>query len=42
MGLILKDDLHDQFGTWPLAYIPYGGQISERLPRLGGPSAAVF
>jgi hypothetical protein len=19
------DSLHDDFGTWPLAYIPYGG-----------------
>ena len=25
MGLIFKDDLHNEFGTWPLAYIPYGG-----------------
>jgi alpha-beta hydrolase superfamily lysophospholipase len=25
MGLIFKDDLHDEFGTWPLAYIAYGG-----------------
>ena len=25
MGLIFKDDLLDEFGTWPLAYMPYGG-----------------
>ena len=25
MGLLFKDDLHDEFGRWPLAYIPYGG-----------------
>src|SRR5580698_3623370 len=25
MGLIFKDRLHEDFGTWPLAYIPYGG-----------------
>lgn len=25
MGLIFKQDLHDEFGSWPLAYIRYGG-----------------
>jgi alpha-beta hydrolase superfamily lysophospholipase len=25
MGLIFKSDFHDEFGTAPLAYIPYGG-----------------
>ena len=25
MGLLFKDEIHDEFGTWPLAYIPYGG-----------------
>ncbi|MFC4171726.1 alpha/beta hydrolase family protein [Microvirga sp. GCM10011540] len=25
MGLAFKNDLHDEFGTWPIAYIPYGG-----------------
>ena len=25
MGLLFKDDLHDEFGTWPLGYIPTGG-----------------
>jgi dienelactone hydrolase len=25
MGPIFKNDLHDEFGLWPAAYIPYGG-----------------
>ncbi|MGX1099326.1 alpha/beta hydrolase family protein [Amorphus sp. MBR-141] len=25
MGLLFRDDLHDEFGTWPLGYIPTGG-----------------
>jgi dienelactone hydrolase len=25
VGLLFKDQLHDEFGTWPLAYSPYGG-----------------
>jgi pimeloyl-ACP methyl ester carboxylesterase len=25
MGLIFKDDQHDEFGRWALAYSPYGG-----------------
>ena len=25
MGLIFKDQFHDEFGTLPLGYIPYGG-----------------
>ncbi len=25
MGKLFADDFHDEFGTWPLAYIPYGG-----------------
>ena len=25
MGLLFKDDLLDEFGLWPIAYIPYGG-----------------
>ncbi|WP_395710221.1 hypothetical protein [Reyranella sp.] len=30
MGLIFKDDLHDRFGTWPLAYSRYsGGELGE-------------
>jgi hypothetical protein len=25
MALLFEDDFHDEFGTWPLAYSPYGG-----------------
>ncbi len=25
MGLLFKNDFHNEFGAWPLAYIPYGG-----------------
>jgi Alpha/beta hydrolase family len=25
LGVLFADDFHDEFGTWPLAYIPYGG-----------------
>lgn len=25
MGLLFRDDLHNDFGTWALGYIPYGG-----------------
>jgi hypothetical protein len=25
MGILFADNFHDEFGTWPLAYIPYGG-----------------
>jgi alpha-beta hydrolase superfamily lysophospholipase len=25
MALLFEDDFHDEFGTWPLAYTPYGG-----------------
>jgi hypothetical protein len=30
MGLIFQDDFHDEFGTWPLAYVRYGGATSAR------------
>ncbi len=23
--MLFQDELHNEFGTWPLAYIPYGG-----------------
>ncbi len=39
MGLLFKDDLLDDFGTWPLGYIPYGGpdfgQIAEVAKAVG-------
>lgn len=22
---LFRDELHENFGTWPVAYIPYGG-----------------
>lgn len=25
MSMLFKNELHEDFGTWPLAYIPYGG-----------------
>jgi hypothetical protein len=25
LGTLFKDELHEDFGTWPIAYIPYGG-----------------
>lgn len=25
MASLFKDELHEEFGTWPIAYIPYGG-----------------
>jgi hypothetical protein len=25
MGLLFNNEFHDEFGTWPIAYIPYGG-----------------
>jgi pimeloyl-ACP methyl ester carboxylesterase len=25
MGLFFESDFHDEFGSWPLAYVPYGG-----------------
>ena len=31
MGLIFKADLHDEFGTWPIAYIPYGGADFDEI-----------
>jgi pimeloyl-ACP methyl ester carboxylesterase len=35
MGLIFKDQLHDEFGTWPLAYIPYGGADFGEIAAVG-------
>jgi alpha-beta hydrolase superfamily lysophospholipase len=37
--MFFKDPLHDDFGTWPLAYIPYGGADVgeiEAIARLVG------
>ncbi len=35
MGLLFKDDLHDEFGTWPLGYIPYGGADFGEVRAVG-------
>ncbi len=35
MGLLFKDQLHDEFGTWPLAYIPYGGADFGEVQAVG-------
>ena len=35
MGLIFKDPLHDEFGTLPLAYIPYGGADFGEVAAVG-------
>jgi alpha-beta hydrolase superfamily lysophospholipase len=35
MGLIFNDALHDQFGSWPLAYIPYGGADFGEIAAIG-------
>jgi hypothetical protein len=32
VGLVFKDDFHDEFGTWPIAYIPYGGADLGEVP----------
>ncbi len=32
MGRFFKNDLHDDFGTWPLGYTAYGGvDVGELL-----------
>jgi hypothetical protein len=31
MGVLFEDDFLDDFGTWPLAYIPYGGPYFGEL-----------
>ncbi len=35
MGLIFKDRLHDEFGSWPLAYVPYGGADFGEIAAVG-------
>jgi len=35
MGLLFKDDLLDEFGTWALAYIPYGGPDFGEIAAVG-------
>ena len=44
--MIFKDELHDQFGTWPLAYIPYGGadfgEVSALADQVGEGDDTIF
>jgi hypothetical protein len=35
MGLIFRDDLHDEFGTFPIAFTPSGGADFEELKAVG-------
>jgi pimeloyl-ACP methyl ester carboxylesterase len=35
MGLLFKDDLLDEFGSWPIAYIPYGGADFGEIAAVG-------
>ena len=35
MALLFKNDLHDEFGTWPLGYIPYGGADFGEVRAVG-------
>lgn len=35
MGRIFKSDFHDEFGSWPLAYIPYGGADFGEIVAVG-------
>ena len=35
MGLLFQNDLHDEFGTWPLAYIPWGGADFGEIRAVG-------
>ena len=46
MEQIFKDALHDRLGTWPLAYIPYGGadygEVISIARAVGDGDDAVF
>ena len=33
---LFKDELHEDFGTWPLAYIPYGGADFGEIRAVAG------
>ena len=35
MGVLFEDGFLDGFGTWPLAYIPYGGPDFGELAAVG-------
>jgi hypothetical protein len=46
MGVLFEDDFLDGFGTWPLAYIPYGGpdfgELAAVGAKVGGGDADAF
>lgn len=33
---LFQDELHDEFGTWPIAYIPYGGADFGEIAAVAG------
>ena len=35
MGLLFKDDLLDEFGSWALSYIPTGGPEFAEIQVIG-------
>jgi hypothetical protein len=35
MGLLFQNDLHDDFGAWPLGYIPWGGADFGEVRAVG-------
>jgi len=42
MGLLFKDDLHDEFGTWPLGYVPWGGVDFGEVQAVGDGDDGAF
>jgi hypothetical protein len=46
MGLLFKDDLLDEFDSWPIAYTPHGGadfgEIAAVAKAVGGGDASGF
>ena len=46
MGILFEDDFLDGFGTWPLAYIPYGGpdfgELTAVAAKVGNGDADAF
>jgi len=35
MGMFFQNEQHEEFGTWPLAYIPYGGADFGEIEAVG-------
>src|SRR5262249_37552034 len=35
MGLVFENDLYDEFGTWPVGYIPFGGPDFGEIRAVG-------